>query len=158
MFSYHTIDIEQDFETLYKFRKDSYVVSFGDDSLSGSRESYMNKLKERLVSFPDGLVIVKNNNQPIGQITMQIKPYEGKIIGYVNLFYLIEEYRNKGFGDQLIQYADKIFKKHEVTEYHLRVTTTNERAIYFYKKQGFKMLKKEEKHSVPRYRMCKILL
>ncbi|WP_284469739.1 GNAT family N-acetyltransferase [Peribacillus simplex] len=36
---------------------------------------------------------------------LQVREYEGTEIGYVNLFYLIPEYRSKGIGKELVRYA-----------------------------------------------------
>ncbi|MEI5909358.1 GNAT family N-acetyltransferase [Bacillus spongiae] len=111
----------------------------------------------RLIRFPEGLVIVEKGGVPIGQIELQIKKIENKEIGYVNLFYLTPEYREKGYGSILIDYAESYFYKHKLKEYQLRVSTTNQRAIRFYKKYGFNLLRIEKEETVPRYRMRKCL-
>lgn len=158
MFSFRPIDLSIDTETIIKYRKESYKVSFGDENMFGNKEEYLNKIKERLLRFPEGLVIVEKDGLPIGQVELQIKSIENKDIGYVNLFYLTPEYREKGYGLILIDYAESFFKKHKLKEYQLRVSTTNQRAISFYKKNGFNLLCIEEKNKVPRYRMGKCLV
>lgn len=158
MFSFRPIDLSIDTETIIKYRKDSYKVNFGDENMFGNKEEYLNKIKERLLRFPEGLVIVEKDGLPIGQVELQIKSIENKDIGYVNLFYLTPEYREKGYGLILIDYAESFFKKHKLKEYQLRVSTTNQRAISFYKKNGFNLLCIEEKNKVPRYRMGKCLV
>lgn len=145
MFSFRPIDLSIDTETIIKYRKDSYKVSFGDESMFGNNDDYLNKINERLLRFPGGLVIVEKDGLPIGQIELQIKNIENKDVGYVNLFYLTPEYREKGYGLILIDYAERFFKKHKLKEYQLRVSTTNQRAISFYKKNGFNLLYIEEK-------------
>ena len=72
-----------------------------------------------------------------------MKEYEGKEIGYVNLYYLVAEKRGIGLGSLLHAYAIQFFKDHNVKEYHLRVSPTNEQAIAFYKKNGMQKLKVE---------------
>ncbi|MFJ5625112.1 GNAT family N-acetyltransferase [Peribacillus loiseleuriae] len=157
MFSFRCIDLLKDTETIIKFRRDSYKISFGGESMFGNNDDYLKKIGERLLRFPDGLVIVEKDGEPVDQIELQIKRYENKDIGYVNLFYLIVEYRGKGYGAKLIGYAEGFFRKYNVNTYQLRVSTTNQRAINFYKKNGFNILRIEEEDTVPRYRMHRLL-
>lgn len=153
---FRTIDIEKDKDIIIKFRKDSYVVSFGSEEGFGDEIAYINRIKERVNKFPNGQVIIEKDNLPIGQLELQIRDFDGKEIGYVNLFYLIPEYRGKGLGKDLIRYAEDFFRKSNVTEYHLRVSPTNERAIHLYTNSGMVKLREEnEKYLV--YRMGKLL-
>ncbi|MFP7443066.1 GNAT family N-acetyltransferase [Bacillus sp. MMSF_3328] len=157
MLSFRSIDLSRDAETIIKFRRDSYVISFGDDYLFGDNKSYLKKIETRLVKFPGGIVLVENGDKPVGQIEMQIKDIDNKQIGYVNLFYLIPAYRGLGYGSQLIEYAEHFFQENNINEYQLRVSAANKRAIRFYKKQGFNSLRIEEEGTVPRIRMQKLL-
>jgi hypothetical protein len=38
LFSFSCIDLSKDSETIIKFRRDSYSISFGDESMFGSNE------------------------------------------------------------------------------------------------------------------------
>jgi RimJ/RimL family protein N-acetyltransferase len=118
-----------------RFRKDSFRVSFGS-STNFDEQDYLIYLKEKTNEFPDGFVLVKENDEFIGQLELSIREYEGKRIGYVHLYYLIENMRGKGKGSELHSYTKQFFKKHGVTEFHLRVSPTNESAINFYRKLG----------------------
>ncbi|TCJ01402.1 GNAT family N-acetyltransferase [Cytobacillus praedii] len=60
---------------------------------------------------------------------IQIRGFDGKGICYVNLFYLIPEFRGKGLGKDLIRYAEDFFRKSLVTGDHLRNSPTNELRI-----------------------------
>nr|WP_138416090.1 GNAT family N-acetyltransferase [Aquibacillus sediminis] len=103
--------------------------------------------------FPDGQLIVEDGHTPIGQIGFDIVECKRKRIGYVNLFYIVPEYRNTGLGKQLIQYVEKFFINSNVFEYHLNVATKNERALEVYKKNGMVKIKEENN----KFRMKKIL-
>lgn len=154
--NFRTIDIERDKDLIIKFRKDSYVVSFGSEEGFGDEIAYINRIRERVNRFPNGQVIIEVENIPIGQMELQIKEFDEKEIGYVNLYYLIPEYRDKGLGKDLIHYAEDFFRKSNVSEYHLRVSPTNQRAIKLYTKFGMVKLREEnEKYLV--YRMRKLL-
>lgn len=144
---FRTIDIDKDRETIIAFRKDSYVVSFGTVDGFGDEDAYVKRIGERVARFPDGLVLIEEDGKMIGQIELQITTYEEQEIGYVNLFYLIPEYRSKGLGQYLIEYAEQFFRKYGVSEYHLRVEPTNKRAIRFYEKYGMTKLKEEQSKS-----------
>ncbi|MGE7602432.1 GNAT family N-acetyltransferase [Peribacillus sp. NPDC097675] len=157
MISFRNIDLSRDTETIIKFRRDSYSISFGDESLYGDNYSYLKKINDRLIKFPGGLVIVELDYKQIGQVELQIKQIDNKEIGYVNLFYLISEYRGKGYGGKLIEFAERFFREYGVNEYQLRVSPTNKRAINFYEKNGFDVLGIEEEDTVPRFRMHKLV-
>ncbi|MGM9988034.1 MAG: GNAT family N-acetyltransferase [Bacillaceae bacterium] len=147
----------KDRDTIIHFRKDAYVISFGSVERFGDESTYIQQIKERVEVFSDGYVLIWKNGYPIGQLELRIIQYEGKEIGYVHLYYIIEAYRNKGYGKQLVQYAEAFFRKYHVPEYHLRVSVTNKSAIAFYQKVGMKKIK-EEQHQYLVWRMGKILI
>lgn len=140
---FRTIDPILDREMIIAFRKDSYVVSFGHSSGFGDEDDYVTRISERVLRFPEGQVIVEEDGAAIGQLELQIVRYEGREIGYANLFYLIAEYRGKGRGSKLISYAEKFFRKQGVKEYQLRVSLDNQRAISLYERSGMHKLQVE---------------
>ncbi|MGG0788675.1 GNAT family N-acetyltransferase [Peribacillus simplex] len=153
---FRTIDTDKDKDIIIKFRKDSYVVSFGSEDGFGDEKTYLQRMKERVRKFPDGQVIIEKDQEPIGQMELQIREYEGTEIGYVNLFYLIPDYRSKGLGKELVHYAENFFRQFNVSEYHLRVSPENGRAIRLYTKSGMMKIREEnEKYLV--WRMSKTL-
>jgi ribosomal protein S18 acetylase RimI-like enzyme len=153
---FRPINPDADRDTIIRFRKDSYLISFGSIDRFGEERSYIEKIRNRIESFPEGYVLVWYKGQPIGQIEMRIIAYEGTRIGYVHLYYLTASYRNKGFGKYLVNYAEAYFRNHEVAEYHLRVSPTNTRAVTFYEKMGMEKLK-DEQHDYLVWRMKKNL-
>ncbi|WP_256942554.1 GNAT family N-acetyltransferase [Bacillus sp. OV166] len=98
-------------------------------------------MRERVNKFANGQVIIEEDNISIGQMELQILEFDGKEIGYVNLFYLTPEYRGKGLGKELIRYAENFFRKSNVSKYHLREAPTNQRAIHLYTKSGMVKLR-----------------
>lgn len=129
------IDLKKNRNTVVKFRRDSFEVSFRD--VSGfDEEEYLRWLGEKVKKFPKGFVLVLEDGKIIGQLELTIRKFEGREIGYINLYYLIPEMRGKGKGGGLHNYAKKFFKDYDVSEYHLRVSPSNTRAIHFYRKNG----------------------
>lgn len=150
---FRTIDPVLDREMIIAFRKDSYVVSFGHSSGFGDEDDYVTRISKRVLLFPEGQVIVEEGGQSIGQLELQIVTYEGREIGYANLFYLAADYRGKGRGSELISYAEDFFRKQGVKEYQLRVSPDNHRAIALYERSGMHKLQLERlQHSVWRMR------
>lgn len=140
---FRTIDPILDREMIIAFRKDSYVVSFGDSSGFGDEDDYVTRISERVLRFPEGQVIVEEDGLAIGQLELQIVRYEGREIGYANLFYLVTDYRGKGRGSELISYAESFFRKQGVKEYQLKVSLDNHRAISLYERSGMHKLQVE---------------
>ena len=137
------IDIHKHRDIIIPFRRDSFIVSFGTDEGLGDENTYLDWIQQRSTIYPNGFVLVVEEGVPIGQLELNVKEYEGKEIGYVNLYYLVLEKRGVGLGSLLHAYAINFFKDHGVKEYHLRVSPTNEQAIAFYKKNGMQKLKEE---------------
>jgi ribosomal protein S18 acetylase RimI-like enzyme len=155
MFTFRPMCIEDDKETIIYFRQDFFLVSFGNVDGFGHSENYIKWVTERSALFPDGFMLVEEHGDLVGQIELQIVEYEEKRIGYVHLFYLILEYRDKGRGKELLSYAETFFQRHGINEYQLRVSVTNKRAISFYEKHGLEIMHPELDGKV--YRMRKLI-
>ncbi|WP_440895574.1 GNAT family N-acetyltransferase [Amphibacillus sp. Q70] len=121
-------------------RKDSFQVSFGDTADFDADQVYLDWLAEKIRLFPKGFVLVKEDGKDIGQLELTVREYQGKEIGYVNLYYLVPNKRGGGRGADLHQYAKQFFKKHQVNEFHLRVAPSNSSAIKFYQKIGMEKI------------------
>ncbi|WP_325206080.1 GNAT family N-acetyltransferase [Vibrio sp. 03_296] len=63
---------------------------------------------------------------------------QGVKFGYINLLYLLPEYRNKGLGSELERlYIRSVQKTSECAYAHLRYIPTNLQAVSFYHKHGW---------------------
>ncbi|GAA0465384.1 GNAT family N-acetyltransferase [Alkalibacillus silvisoli] len=122
-------------DIVIRFRRDSYRVSFGTDH-NLDLDEYLSFLNEKVEKFPAGFVLVEYEDEVIGQLELSVRYYNGRQIGYVHLYYLIPSKRGKGLGEKLQEYAESFFKKHGVSEFHLRVSPTNKQARAFYRKLG----------------------
>lgn len=57
-------------------------------------------------------------------------------IPFMNMLYFLEEYRNKGYGRQLLNYWEKEMLKSNYKRV-LTSTLSNEQAQFFYRKNGY---------------------
>lgn len=138
-------------DIVIKFRKDSFKESFGH-SKDFSTAEYIGWLEEKVQEFPEGFLLLKKENEYIGQVELTIKRYKNGMIGYINLYYLKKSYRGKGYAEKVHKYALNYFKSHALEEYHLRVSPTNRRAIKFYQKNGMEKIREEHGGKVMRMR------
>lgn len=156
-FTFRPIHVHHDYATLLKFRRDSFLVSMGSAEGMGNENAYLAWMALNSALYPDGFLMMEHDGKVIGQTEAEIILYQGRRIGYVDLFYLVPEYRGKGYGKVQLDRAEAFFRHHGVNEYHLRVSATNERAIRFYKKHGFYKLKEEVIAGHLMWRLGKVL-
>ncbi len=137
LLTYRRIDPVNDGSLAYLHYRDACSSSFGDASSCMARENYLHWLGQRVDEFPDGHVMAMLDERVIGQLELQA-PY-GKSVGYVNLFYVVREWRRLGFGRRLHEYADCYFRSWEVDCIELHVSPTNDAAVQFYRSLGYKL-------------------
>lgn len=135
------IDIEHYEDLCVQFRVDSFVCSFGSadrfyEEDGNGANSYLQWLRQRIIEIPNSCVHVWQREQVIGQIEMRRWKHDLSV-GYVNLFYLIPEFRGRGFGQQLDRYAAHFFSQLGCQSARLSVSPTNQVAMKFYLRQGW---------------------
>ena len=118
MLQFKPIDVEQTKELCVRFRADAFVCSFGSanrffEADGNGAERYIQWLKRQMLDIPGSCVHIFENNKIIGQIEMGRWKKDASV-GYVNLFYLIPEYRGQGLGAQLDEYADSFFPRSQL--------------------------------------------
>ncbi len=155
--SFRPIDLERDWDALVRFHRDLFEISFGADR-TFSEDIYRGILHDRLAKFPGGQMLALAGGAIVGQVEFWTRPYEGRDVGYVSLFYLTPDWRGRGLGVELVESAERYFRTCGMTEYQLRVSERNERALRFYLRQGFTKLASEERDGVVTWLMGKSLL
>jgi ribosomal protein S18 acetylase RimI-like enzyme len=138
---FKTIDLEKHGDLCVTFRKDAYIVSFGSDKNFYEHngkgvERYLEDCRKRVKANPASCVHVWKGNEIIGQVELELW-YKNPSVGYIDLFYLVPEYRGKGYGDVLEDYAESYFRKIGCRRLLLSVSPTNIQAVRFYKKHGW---------------------
>ena len=141
-FSFQFLPINFDLhgETCLRFREDSFFLSFGHTKnfKAEDQKQYLASLKKLGEKDPYFALHVWVGKKIIGQIELNIQEKDFILIGYVHLYYLISEYRGKGLGRQLDEFASQFFKEKNCTFMRLSVSPSNLHAWRFYEKQGWR--------------------
>jgi GNAT superfamily N-acetyltransferase len=56
---------------------------------------------------------------------------------FVDEFFILEKYRGKGLGKEMLAHAEKAAKKIGIKALHLEVTRHNDTVLGFYRREGF---------------------
>jgi RimJ/RimL family protein N-acetyltransferase len=135
------IDLARDSATCIAFRRDSFFESFGthegcDAEMGADGAIYLEKLARRMSEVPEGNSHLWHGDTIIGQTEMRIADDPG--MGYVNLFYLLPEWRKKGLARVLHDHAVAVFAARGLRGIRLSVSRTNDNALRFYRRLGWK--------------------
>ena len=135
------IDLERDAATCIAFRRDSFHASFGthegcDEEMGADGSLYLAKLRARMAQVPEGNCHVWHGDRIVGQTEMRFADTPN--VGYVNLFYLVPEWRHRGLGRMLHDHAVAVFTARGCSAIRLSVSRSNERALAFYRRLGWK--------------------
>ena len=123
------------------FRRDAYLASFGspdglDDEMGADNARYLESLRTRIAEVPEGNAHLWHGERIVGQTEMRLVEGESGV-GYVNLFYLVPEFRGRGLGRVLHEHAVAVFSRLGRPRLRLSVSTHNAAAIAFYRKLGW---------------------
>lgn len=138
--SFLPINFELHSELCIKFRSDSFICSFGtadpfleDDGLGSQK--YLEWLKSKNCENY-GTFHIWRGQQIIGQLELG----ERKTIddfGYVNLYYLVPNWRGRGVSYHIDEFAMTFLKRLGYQRARLSVSPSNSRAIKFYIRNGW---------------------
>jgi ribosomal protein S18 acetylase RimI-like enzyme len=132
------VAIEDTLNLCIQFRRDAHKVSFG--SYEGFSVSDTTSWFQRLLSFTDfGFYHVTQDSEIIGQIEYRyaLVDEQGEKYGYINLLYLLPDFRGNGLGLKLQEYILAQLKTEHCKYAQLRYIPTNIQAIAFYRKHGW---------------------
>ena len=140
-FRIEPIDLARHAQTCIDFRRDSFFASFGthegcDEEMGADGALYLEKLGKRMAEVPEGNSHVWHGERIIGQTEMRLADEPNT--GYVNLFYLLPEWRRHGLGWRLHQHAVDVFGKRGLRAIRLSVSRSNEPARAFYRRLGWR--------------------
>lgn len=136
-----SVDLNKYLELCIEFRRDTHILSYGTDKTFDRNQciDWFNQLKE---SNNKGFVHIIINEKIVGQLEFKsaIEAAEGNLSGYINLLYLIPEYRGKGYGLKLQNYIFSKFHADGCSLAYLRYLPENNKAGLFYLKNGWSIL------------------
>ena len=135
------IDLARNATDCVAFRRDAYLASFGtpegiDEEMGQDNARYLESLAARVAELPAGNAHLWHGERIVGQTEMRFVKEEASV-GYVNLFYLLPEFRGRGLGRRLHQHAVDVFAPLGRRTLRLSVSTQNLGAIAFYRKLGW---------------------
>lgn len=134
---FKTINLTQDLETCIQFRRESYLISFGNlEQFEQDMKTYVERMEHRISYFPQGNCHLWLDGEIIGQTEMKF--VEDPVVGYVSFFYLMPSVRGKGYGAALHARAVEEFSAIGRQVLQLSVSPSNSRALAFYAKMGWK--------------------
>ncbi|MDB5289705.1 MAG: family N-acetyltransferase [Phycisphaerales bacterium] len=139
--TYRTIRVPADAALAARNHRDACVATFGDDSRCESDIRYLSWLKAKVEEFPEGFVLAFLGGRCVGHLEMEV-PY-GLPTGYVNLFYVLPQFRRQGLGRLMHVFTERYFRSWEASRIELHVSPTNRAAMQFYRRLGYRAVKLE---------------
>lgn len=147
-FIFKDIDVEQHFLTCYEFRKDSYFCSFGTfEGYEQSVAGYHDKITTRMSSPEWFYTHIWHHGCVIGQLEFKAFSFKPDY-GYVHLVYVVSEYRGSGASSLILPFIEAQLQARGCQGAILSVSRSNERALNYYKKCGWRFLSKNPKHEL----------
>lgn len=139
--------ITTDIALLQAIGKQTFYETFAESNTSKDMEQYLTtsfgtaKIQQEL-SNPDSLFFfAEEENEVIGYLKLnfasaQTEPQDPNAME-IERIYVLKEFHGSGVGQALYQKAIEVAKERKVTYVWLGVWEKNERALRFYKKNGF---------------------
>jgi RimJ/RimL family protein N-acetyltransferase len=142
--AFRPVDLNEHVDVCIRFGIDAHICSVGSaerfHGVDGKgAERYVKWLRQKAAALPGCVVHVWLGDTIIGQIEMGRVPSDATV-GYVNLFYLISEFRGHGLGALLEAYAWKYLGALGCQSIRLSASKTNTPAWLFYQRNGWQDL------------------
>jgi ribosomal protein S18 acetylase RimI-like enzyme len=139
---FRPIDLDQHRELFLTFIRDTHLCSFGSmdsfpDDIHGE-ELLIERIQKKLTDKPQSCLHIWQNEQIVGQL--HLGQLVDPDVGYINLLYVIPEWRGGGIASLIEDYASAYLQGQGFESARLSVTAQNHRAIRFYSKKGWKDL------------------
>jgi GNAT superfamily N-acetyltransferase len=132
------VDLSRHLDLCIAFRQDAYEVSFGHQNGFDTQEITL--WFKSIVEDPEaGFFHVIKDDQIIGQLECRypVADEEGHRFGYINVFYLLPEFRHQGLGTHLKDFLFKRCVDEGCVYARLRYIRGNDAGERFYLKHGW---------------------
>ena len=100
-------------------------------------ETYYSAAKRHQRVQNGSVMRIYHREEPVGIIDLDPERGAANGIGWISLLYLKEDYRNKGYGIQLLARAIFFYRRLGRKKLRLQVAENNRIAIAFYEREGF---------------------
>lgn len=121
---------------------DAWMAAHG--SLDGfSPQSYWDAALQHLRDDPGAVLRMYYGDEPVGLVDLDTRRGAHAGYGWVSLLYLKPEYRNQGYGIQLL---GRVYLKYQTLgrrSVRLHAAEENAAALAFYRREGFRELSRE---------------
>lgn len=127
--------------------KQVYMQTYGTEGVSDEFASFITRqfaperLEHIMVKHPDNIMVAayKNNLLGVAEIEFAKKcPINNIVAPELNKLYILERFCGLGIGYKLLDEAEKTVLSKGVKEMWLWVLESNDRAIAFYERQGYR--------------------
>jgi ribosomal protein S18 acetylase RimI-like enzyme len=120
-----------DFVELVNMVFSDYVIPINWNVLSFKMDA-----RENSISFSDSFVFIKDN-EPVGFILVAIRGNRARI----DAMGVVPNERGKGLADRILKHTFRHLKMKNIEQVTLEVAVSDERAVRFYDKNGFRKLR-----------------
>ena len=129
--------------------KQVYIHIYGTEGVSDEFANFItDKFSEEIITrnislIPEQYIVADNDSNLVGAVEIlfdAISPIGNIKAPELSKLYILDWYCGKGIGTKLIEETEKTIKSKGYLEYWLWVLISNERAISFYNKHGFKSM------------------
>jgi len=131
------VAIPADAELLLDFMKDYYAFDGHHYDREKARDTLLGLLKNSAYGIA---WLILNGSVAVGYIVLCFG-YSLEFLGrdaFIDEFYLIEEYRGRGWGRRTFEFVQEEARRQNVRAIHLEVVRKNASALEFYRRLGFK--------------------
>ena len=136
-----------DLETIHNLANEiwptAYLKILGQQQLDYMLEKIYSlaSLQNQFLVLKHNFIILIEDEIPIGFASYS--PHDDGTIYHLNKIYVLPGQQGKNLGKQILSYIISQIKKSGATSLHLNVNRQN-KAIHFYEKQGFKIIRIED--------------
>lgn len=136
-----------DLETIQRLAHEiwpnAYLEILGQQQLDYMLEKIYSlpSLQHQFTVLKHQFILLTDESVPVGFASYS--PHEDAAIYHLNKIYVLPSLQGKHLGKQLLSYIITEIKKSGATSLQLNVNRYN-KALHFYKKQGFKIIREED--------------
>ena len=121
----------------------AYLEILGEAQLNYMLEKIysLSSLEHQFSILDHQFILATENNSPVGFASYSA--HQDAAVYHLNKIYVLPNQQGKSIGKKMLDYVIGAIKKNGATSLQLNVNRYN-KALHFYEKQGFKIIRKED--------------